>query len=281
MRREKLMVFTVIVLLFLIPFTIASTDFTIKTIKDHRISLIVRGEGKLVTVDSFHKDTGEGSGEAELSFSTTSVHDYLDIIVSLKKDGNKIIDKSFSSLASGGNYIINMVPGEDNDIVLKSDLAAPEEVVEEEAETEETEEVVESETEETSDEIVEEETTEEVVETDEVEGSVVGTGFSIKELIPSKSLSYIFWIIGIVAVLFVVVVMARKRVGKRKGNFNFSSPSSGSDRRIDNAERRLKEAQEEIRKLKDKEDNQRKLREVEDRYKRDQEEIKRLKADLD
>tara|TARA_Y100000034_G_scaffold130705_2_gene189795 strand:- start:6341 stop:7168 length:828 start_codon:yes stop_codon:yes gene_type:complete len=274
------------------PLVLASTEIKIKTVADHRISLIVRGEGKLTTVDSFHKDTIDGT----MTFTTSASFDYLDFIVALKKDNIKVINKKFESKKSGETWDINMVPGEENIITSPSETIEEEEIVEEveensEGATEETSKAAEEGAEDTevntgetnseeetldneATETTEEERTDEDA-TSESESPSPITGQAIKDLIPGNT-SYLLWIVVAVAILATVIVFAKNKLANKPSS---TSPYA-TDARIRNAEKKIREAQEEINRLKSKDERTEKLRRLEERYKQDQEAIKKLKEDL-
>ena len=86
MRYKKINVLLISLLVItLLPSILASTEFKVNTLPDHRISLIIREEGKLSTLDSHHITTESGT----LSYTTSVSADNLDVLISLKKDGVK------------------------------------------------------------------------------------------------------------------------------------------------------------------------------------------------
>jgi len=129
------------------------------------------------------------------------------------------------------------------------------------------------------DEVVEEKIDEESVDSG-ITGSVVGKGVSIKAIL------YTIVIIIVVAVLVVggVILMKRRHKGDKfvMGNVpkpsNDSKSSGDSPVSIEDAERKLKEAQEEIEKLKDKDG---KIREAERKFEEDRLRLERLKRGED
>jgi|TARA_B100001971_G_C18242570_1_gene571893 hypothetical protein len=279
MRSKKLLVLTTVLLLItILPTILASTEFKIDTVPDHRISLIIREDGKLSTLDSHHTDT---SSEI-ISYSTSVSPNFLEVLISLKKDGIKLMDTKFSSLQAGDTYTITIKPGQDIEIISASELAAqetektdePEEPVEEEVEdTKSTEEEPEESPEENQ--LKEPEATE-TEDEPSIQASPT-TGFAISNLIPSGKFSYVLWIvIGVGALLFIIII-AR---GKMNSSGNAQGSTSIDDKRLQKAENKLKEAQTEIDRIKNRSDKERKLKEAQERFKKDQDEIKKLRSDL-
>jgi len=162
-----------------------------------------------------------------------------------------------------------------------------------ETESNETVELIEEEpvvAEEVQEEIVEEPVVEEVVEEPvvEVETKAGLTGAAVTENVKSYLSKTVVYII-IIAVIIVVAILAfifRKKIGK-KGSAGFKIKKMSDmkkddkktppkdpadyDRRLDNAEEKLKEAKEELDELRER---KRKLEEVRSRYEKDREELK-------
>ena len=268
MRYKNIsLLLTILLLLTIVPTILADTELKITDPSEHRISLIIRGEGKLSTADSSHQNVDESG---EITYTTSVTHEYLDIIVTLKKEAKQIKTQKFESIKSGDVYTITMVPGLDSTILSSDELAASEseEPVEEEV-VKETETTEDTETEEVVEEPVEEEVVEETIENPETEVQAsLTTGLAISDLMPSGKFSYVLWIvIGVGALLFIIIA-ARKKIDLSKK----SPPENIDDKRLLSAEKRIKEAQDEINKIKNRSNNEKRLKDAQERFKKDQEE---------
>lgn len=273
MASKKLLIAVIIVLL---PIVFAlETSMTIKTLSNHRVSVIVREAGKLTTLESFHKDTAGGEVQILTNQDPTS----LDLLVTLKKDTITILNKKFEAVKSGEKLVINFVPG---DVSLKTraeidaeaaaqaaaETPEPKAPVEETASEEtpvETEPAAETQTE-----SVEE------LKNSKVSGLAI---FSNKE-----TTKKIYYGLGIIIALIVIVCIfffVRKKI-KSKDSMTDSfkvrklSDIKGDhyiDRKLRDAEKRIEEAKREIEQIKNKDSRVRQLKE---QYEHDKKELKRL-----
>ncbi|MBS3093879.1 hypothetical protein J4456_04850 [Candidatus Pacearchaeota archaeon] len=273
MASKKLLIAIIIVLL---PIVFAlETSMTIKTLSNHRVSVIVREAGKLTTLESFHKDTAGGEVQILTNQDPTS----LDLLVTLKKDTITILNKKFEAVKSGEKLVINFVPG---DVSLKTqaeidaeaaaqaaaETPEPKAPVEETASEEtpvETEPAAETQTE-----SVEE------LKNSKVSGLAI---FSNKE-----TTKKIYYGLGIIIALIVIVCIfffVRKKI-KSKDSMTDSfkvrklSDIKGDhyiDRKLRDAEKRIEEAKREIEQIKNKDSRVRQLKE---QYEHDKKELKRL-----
>jgi len=273
MASKKLLIAIIIVLL---PIVFAlETSMTIKTLSNHRVSVIVREAGKLTTLESFHKDTAGGEVQILTNQDPTS----LDLLVTLKKDTITILNKKFEAVKSGEKLVINFVPG---DVSLKTqaeidaeaaaqaaaETPEPKAPVEETASEEtpvETESAAETQTE-----SVEE------LKNSKVSGLAI---FSNKE-----TTKKIYYGLGIIIALIVIVCIfffVRKKI-KSKDSMTDSfkvrklSDIKGDhyiDRKLRDAEKRIEEAKREIEQIKNKDSRVRQLKE---QYEHDKKELKRL-----
>jgi len=273
MASKKLLIAVIIVLL---PIVFAlETSMTIKTLSNHRVSVIVREAGKLTTLESFHKDTAGGEVQILTNQDPTS----LDLLVTLKKDTITILNKKFEAVKSGEKLVINFVPG---DVSLKTqaeidaeaaaqaaaETPEPKAPVEETASEEtpvETESAAETQTE-----SVEE------LKNSKVSGLAI---FSNKE-----TTKKIYYGLGIIIALIVIVCIfffVRKKI-KSKDSMTDSfkvrklSDIKGdhyTDRKLRDAEKRIEEAKREIEQIKNKDSRVRQLKE---QYEHDKKELKRL-----
>ena len=121
---KKLIV--IILLLLVIQTVIADTTFKIITLGDHRISLIIRENGKLTTIDSHHLNTGNG----DLTITSSVTPEYLDLIVTLKKNTEEIIERKFEEVKSGEEILIKFIPG-DVELKLASEVEEESEAINE------------------------------------------------------------------------------------------------------------------------------------------------------
>ena len=227
-------------------------DLNIKTLPEHRISVIVREAGKLVSLDSFHKDTGTG----EISFSSSVSKSELDLLVTLRKDGKNILNEKFESVALG-DININFFP--DDFGIVESFEVVEEEVIEE---------------------VVEEEVIEEVVEEPEVveeipESKPGITGNTISNLRGVFNSNIFYYIVGglfVIGVLFFLILGSRKKIG----NIKIKKIGEDYDVKLNNAEQKLIEAKNELDELKNRRS---KLREAQERLKRDRMELRKLEGE--
>ena len=237
-----------VLVLVLIPVVFASVDIQIKTLPDHRISVIIRESGNLASLDSFHIETEDGDVEISSDVSKTEV----DLIITLKKGIKEILRKDFLEVPTKNVILINFDPKGDEDIGIVETFEKVEEVIEPII-VKEIGEVVES----------GEEVVEDVVG---ITGKAVGNA---KGVLSSKTTYYV--IAGIVVVLILAFVINTKR--KNMGSGNFKIIKSSDEGKLADAEDKLNSARKELDEIKN---NKRKLLEAKDRFRKDQEELERL-----
>ena len=242
--KKEVLVFAVLVLV-LIPVVFASVDIQIKTLPDHRISVIIRESGNLASLDSFHIETEDGDVEISSDVSKTEV----DLIITLKKGIKEILRKDFLEVPTKNVILINFDPKGDEDIGIVETFEKVEEVIEPII-VKEIGEVVES--------------GEEVVVG--ITGKAVGNA---KGVLSSKTTYYV--IAGIVVVLILAFVINTKR--KNMGSGNFKIIKSSDEGKLADAEDKLNSARKELDEIKN---NKRKLLEAKDRFRKDQEELESL-----
>ncbi len=153
-QKKYIILFLLVYLIFILQTISAETTFNIETLKDHRVSLIIRESGKLATAESFHQNTGGGN----LTFKSSVSFDLLEIILSLKKNGIEILDKKWTDINNGEEIFIKIIPG-NVDLKYKSELQTDETQVTNE--TNITSETTENET--TTNETIANETTKEAI----------------------------------------------------------------------------------------------------------------------
>jgi len=273
MRYTKISIIASVFLLLVLPTVLADTQFKIIAPEGHRVSTIIRAQGQLTTLESNHQDV---SASGEITFTSTVTPEILDIIVTLKKDGEQIKNKKFENVTSQDSYIITMIPGEELTIISQAEKLkqeaeknAPQEITQESAPIQN---VSESDTQ-----IVD--TQEETIKTTNQESeqpaqkAIPTTGFTISSLIPSGKFSYILLVVVAVGALLFIIIAARSK-------FNTLGSNQIDQRRIENAERRIKEVQMEIDRLKNKEDREKKMLQAREKLKTDQEELQKLQKEF-
>ena len=278
--------FSVILILCLLVIpTILAININIKTLPSHRISIIIREAGKLTSLESFHKDTGDGNVLLTSSVDKSEI----DLIVTLKKDGVNILNEKFESISTAKPINIDFVP-ESVELIL----GELEPVVNETNETEEnltetagttvnvnvevTNESEENETIEESAPTTETQTEEVDAKKGKITGAVIeGT----KAVFTSKTTYYVIGGIFILGVLFFAVFIARKKlkfksghyINFRVGNTNETKISTGHDKRLAEAEKKLEEARKDLDEIKNRKS---KLEEVRKRFEQDKKELDKL-----
>ncbi len=285
MKKSVLMVFTLLALLIL-PSVLADASISIKTLPDHRVSVIVRNAGSLSTIDSLHKETGPGTAVNPdyviVDYTPKISNTEVDLLVTLKKDGVEILKEKYYEVSTSDFININLLPGETG-LVDSFDEPVEEEVVEEVTEDEEASDEVEEttgEVEETS-EAAEEEVVEEVVEESneaEEESSEVTAGITgnavqnVKDVFSSKTPYYILGaIVGIFALVFIIQV-GRKKL-ENGGSYKVVKWGGSEDRRLADAERKLAEAKKELDQINAR---KKKLAQAKERFQKDREELRKL-----
>ena len=245
--KKSVFVLFAIILMSIVPIVIA-VEISMDTLPDHRYSVIFRNSGKLVNVDSKYGDTG--SGEITIS-STSDFFGDIDLLVKISKqnDAGKIIQvlyKKFEGLST--NKIIY--------IDFKPDILFEEMIVDSFVE-EEVEEVVEEEVEEVANSAI-----------------TVNAVSGIKDIFTSRKSYYI---VGVILALFAIafiIQIGRNKIGSKDSfrvvKFNNNDKD---DERIEDAEKKLAEAKEELDDIRDR---KKKLAEAKARFQKDKEELSRL-----
>ena len=265
MKKEGIIL--VLFLIILMPLAL-SLDINIKTMSNHKIDLILREAGKLISKDSFvNKDTGEG----EVLLTSSADISEVDLIVNLKKDGKIILNKKFESITTNNPININFYP--DGEIGIVDDFEKEKEI-----NTIPEEEITENPAENLSEKVVEEESAESIKKENIGESKILGALISnTKDVFVSKTTYYIIGGIFILGVLVFIVFIARKKISNRGDNFKVRKLSdSGYDQRLLNAEKNLDSARKELDDLKNRE---KRLMEARERFKRDEEELKKIESE--
>ena len=264
-----------IFLILLMPIVFAGANVEIKTLKNHRISLVVRNAGELTALNTYPKETGNGN----LTIQLLENNDFLDLIITLNKDANKILTKKFENVENKEPIIINLIPGK---VELITEIKA--EIKNETLEVNKTSENK-NVTSETGNLSNEENKTEEVV-VEGVGGAVTGSAIKKTEF-TIKKISYIIGVVIGIAFLLMIIIYTRKKMIKEKGNFSEFKirPVSdvkvmSSEQRLADAEKKIKDAEDEINRIKNRKYNEERLKQAEEKFRRDQEELRKLREEL-
>lgn len=264
----------IVVILLVLPIIFA-LEINIKTFPNHRISVIVRPAGELISIDSFHQDTGDGNVKLASSGSVNQV----DLLITLKKDNVKMLDRRFEGVATNKPINIKFIPGETPEIIEESKEEKADGKNESEAGNEinlnNTEKIIENkelESLEESKEPVDKKVIKESVE--EIPAVTGKTIEGLKKIVSSKVTYYIIGIMVIIGVLILVYFMrSRVPIG-----FKIRKLSSikNYDSRLSDAEKKLDEAREELDEIKDK---KKKLGEAREKFEKDRKELLKLEMD--
>jgi len=256
MKKDLFFLF-VFLILIVSPMSLA-IQLNVKTYPNHRISAFFREPGKLINIDSKHMDTLGGD---LIITSELFDGDEMDLILTLKKDGEVVLNRNFEELSTDNPIYINFIPGLGKDEMLMDSFEKPEEV--------KTKETVENKTE-------EEVKTEEVQNVEEQKtNSVAVTGKGVEENEIIYNSKTIYYIIGAaVGILFLVFVVqtARRKINS-SDNYRIVKYSNDDDKRIKDAERKLVEAKMELDEIKNR---KKRLIEAKQRFEKDKDELKKL-----
>ena len=279
MVYEKIL-FVGIFVLLLMPIVFAGANVEIRTLKNHRISLIARNAGELTILESYPKDTGNGN----LTIQLLTNNNFLDLIVTLNKDGNKILNEPFKNVENKEPIIINLIPGK-VELITKIETKIENETLE----VNETSEVNENETAITGNPADEDEKTEEIkMEIAEgTNGAITGSAIKKTGFLTTKKISYIIGVVIGIVFLLMIIIYTRKKMTKDKENFSEFKikPASdvkvmSSEQRLADAERKIKDAEDEINRIKNRKYNEERLKQAEEKFRRDQEELRKLREEL-
>jgi len=256
----KKSVFAIVAILVLIlPMVLADASISIKTLPDHRVSVIVRNAGSLSTVDSVHKDTGFATAVNPdyviVDYTPSISNSEIDILVTLKKNGVEILKENFNEISTSNFIKINLIPGESG---LVDSFEEPEEVVEEEevATEEETE-------------VVEDEANEE----ESVSAGITGNAVEeVKGVLGSNTTYYVLGAIVALFALVFVIQVGRNKMGS-SGNYKVVKFGASEDKRLLDAERKLGEAKKELDEINVR---KKKLAEAKQKFQKDREELREL-----
>ena len=285
MRRKFLFGFVFAVLLLSLA-SAGSTLIKVNTLADHEINLQFLNpdnDGVVSFGTPVTLDTG-AEGYVEYSFEHTS--DLFDLNVFLMKDGKKVLNKKFTEISNDGNEICLLIVSND---ILEIEDPCVKEVVEEEVYEEISEKVEQENT--TLFEIDNQTTnmTDEIVSENETKSkfnfrnflSILGfaTSDGTEESSSWNFLYYVFGLIALLVVIFFVVRWMRKRKNSPKVENKTPQPPTQQisqeekpQHSIEDVEKRIFEAQEELKELKKIEE----IRRAKKKLAEDQERLRRL-----
>lgn len=267
-NKTILMIF--IALLLVLPFASAvSTEIKIKTLPDHKVTIIIYPAESLSSLESFYVNS-DGNGDAGVTHSSDNAQ--IDVLVKVTKDGTKVFLEKFKDYQAGKPINIkldftvidgNYDPAKDEAAALAAAAAAAAEASASENVT-----VTETTTPPSSD----------------VTGQVVSDDTTSK-----PDFKFLYYIFGILVFLVIAFFVARQFVMRgRNGTFSFKDAFASSNpfgenelkqretpHEIKVMQDRLESAQREIRLLRNKD----KVRDAEFKLKEDQKELERLKKE--
>lgn len=250
MKNNLFFVFVFFVLV-ISPFAFA-VELNIQTLPNHRISAFFREPDKLTNIDSTHMDTG--SGDVVINSSLFG-EDQLDLVLTLKKDRESVLNKEFRGLSTNQPIYINFLPGLSEDEMLM-DLSKKE-VKEENP-------------------VVPETITNEEIKEKKIDSAVTGKSVEDNEkVIDSKIIYYVLGFIVGLSLIFFIIQTYRKKM-KSSDNYKIVKYSRNDDKKIADAERKLAEAKIELDEIKDR---KKKLIEAKERFQKDRNELKKLGAE--
>ena len=264
LKMVKKLIFGLVVLILLVQITSAlDTEIKIKTLPDHKVMISTLKPGEVYSlIKSFHENSG-ASGEVSVVLS--SAVDNFDISVWVKQDNQVIISEKFENqYPSGTPVVLELYPewytkpgGETENVSLEENTTTS---------SENTAIINETET-----------NIKEESENSEIVGFVI---FGEQGFLSNKT---IYYIIGIIALLigFLLIRKIKKKskfpkeikIRKLSEVFSEKNNNNNDNKTIEDAERKIKEAQEEIRRIK----NDDKIKEAEKKLLEDQKELKRLR----
>ncbi len=260
----------------LITTSIFALNIKIKSIPDHRISLIIRESGKLSSLESFHQETGTG----ELTITSPVTADPLDIIVTLKKDGANLINRKYESVKNENLFLI-FIPGDDklmSQAEADAELAAKPSPTETTTETEASEE-----NKKTTNEAEPTTETKTQEETAETETNDKLTTFALLDKLPVDSSLLVKIGVGLLVLIGAVVMIRVVPAFKREGTFTIKPlaklkeemSKTHVDKKVEEIEKKMKDLQSELDYVKNRDGR---MKEIQERMKKDQEELRRLQG---
>lgn len=303
--REKVIGLFLLVLLVLPSVMAIATNININTLADHDVSIKVldpfpkEDESNLLEI---FEETSDSNGDVSVTTSRSN-SGMISLWIMIKKDGKKIevggeFNHKFNNLAAGNNVDLSILDkpkepipaipvcgntgveeGEecDDGNLIDGDGCSSTCVIEVESE-----EVVEGGVDVTVE--VDEEFTEEAVIEELKSGGV--TGLSLlqkgKQITTSKATYYVVGVIVILLLISFVLVKLKKNLKGKKGSTNFSVrsyddfQSDNFENKILDAEKKIKEAEEDLEEVTSK---SKKLREAKEKFEKDKADLDRLERE--
>ena len=239
MKKSVFVLFAIV--LMVLPMVLA-VEINVKTLSGQTVTVFLREPGAFDVLD-FHQ--GEAV-DGVVTFTSDFTKDLVDLQVNVGKNGDSIIVFKKPSIDATG-VIELYLPSEQGATVTTVPLV------------EEIEEVVE----------------EEVVEEEVANSAITVNAVSnIKDILSSKKSYYILGaILALFAIAFIIQI-SRNKIGN-KDNFRIVKFNNNNkdDERIEDAEKKLAEAKEELDDIKNR---KKKLAEAKARFKKDKEELRSL-----
>ncbi|MFH1325682.1 MAG: hypothetical protein ABIH49_02855 [archaeon] len=298
------MIYSVLLVLVLLSVAVSATDTQINVKALPNYDVTVRAEKISETADNYINSFYGDSGElGNVSFTLSSEESSFILKVWVKEENTILVYKKFEEGFPAGEPIyIEAYPEwylKQKEIEAQmnhdSETENPETLLDTETEDAETNEPVDEEVQNSAD--LEEVTQEETVNENETNPNIIGSVISnSKEFLSNKLFHYVLTAIFILAILFTAGVV----IAKRRHSFSMMpsfKPSNapqkkssnvektmGDDDEIRDAQRRIKEAKEEIARIKNKgktSEKDKKIEEMKRRIVEDEKELMRLREEKD
>lgn len=248
MKKSVFVLFAII--LMILPMVLA-VEINVKTLSGQTVTVFLREPGAFDVLD-FHQGKAI---DGVVTFTSDFTKDLVDLQVNVGQNGNSIIIFKRPGIDATG-VIELYLPSEQGATVTTVPFV------------EEVEEIVEEVVEEEVEEIVEEEV-EEVANSAITVNAVSG----IKDIFTSKKSYYIVgMILALFAIAFIIQI-GRNKIGSKDSFRVVKFNNTGDDSRLEDAEKKLAEAKEELDDIRDR---KKKLAEAKARFQKDKEELSRL-----
>lgn len=256
--KSRLFFIFVLFILVLSP-VILAVELNIQTLPNHRISAFFREPDKLTNIDSVHIDTGDGDMVINSSLYN---EDMMDLILTLKKDGETVLNREFKGISTNEVININFIPGlSEDEMLINSNEEIKNDNLFNNVSTNKDEEV----------ELVEDKK-EEVKEV-KTDSSVTGKSVEENEKILDSKL--IYYVLGLVVGLFFLffIIQTYRRKMNSSDNYKIIKYGRSDEKKIADAERKLAEAKLELDEIKSR---KKKLVEAKEKFRKDRDELKKL-----
>lgn len=260
--RKRLLV-SISILMVIMPLILA-TDLSIISPPDHRVSISILSTGEGYTlIDSFHKDTGP-LGEVNITFTSSITP--IDIGVLLRFNGEKVSYTRYGPFDTSKPITIDLTTGITTNEVKKQVDQIENNTIENEGEN-----IT----------IIGEIEENKSIE-NESSGNILGSAIeNLKELKINKNIALISLAVVIIAIVFFLVYKNIEKFGKESHNgkgfwlYHKEVSKHGNERDLEQLERKLKEAKDEINKIKNSKDRIEQVQKEFDEARRELERLKR------